>query len=446
MIKRGKRRRGRPPVFVLDPNGRPIVGLSYNKNTRCYYATYSNPRVWFSSDFAEALFKFRQYENKQQQEEPVIEIPIPGLPDIIRKNGYIELTDIPDGPPIVPEAYAGDIAIVPENLFFQKARNIILTNPIEAASKLGIPEISRLTDLPPLEPPLTLEAILQFYIDHRKPSKDERRKAVSAWKEFCKIVPVKTVREITLNIIHDYREIIWAEYEKNSWTNSWLKARFTRVKTLFNYSRKMGRTNKTELVRVVEYCSCLAAPADPSGDAQPIEREDVHKLLDHCKIKWKAIILLALNCGYYGKDIHDLKKSMIKNKNGLDYIVFPREKNKHKRVNVMWSETKEAVDQYLVEKKFNTEYVFTSQNGTQLNPHDVQRGFGRLRKKAGVPDEVKFNNFRDGAASALFGKVEADMLKVTIGHRIRGEKSKYISVKPEQVKVCADIIYEEYFG
>jgi hypothetical protein len=39
-----------------------------------------------------------------------------------------------------------------------------------------------------------------------------------------------------------------------------------------------------------------------------------------------------------------------------------------------------------------------------------------------------------------------NMLKVTIGHRIKGEKSKYISVKPEQVKVCADIIYEEYFG
>ncbi|MHC4182544.1 MAG: tyrosine-type recombinase/integrase, partial [Planctomycetota bacterium] len=133
-------------------------------------------------------------------------------------------------------------------------------------------------------------------------------------------------------------------------------------------------------------------------------------------------------------------------KDGLDYIVFPREKNKHKRVNVLWSDTKEALDQYLAEKKFNTEYVFTSQYGTPLDPHDVQRCFGRLRKKVGVPDEVKFNHFRDGAASALFGKVEADMLKVTIGHRIKGEKSKYISVKPKQVKKCADIIYKEYFG
>jgi len=81
------RRRGRPPKFVLDPNGRPIVGLSCNKNTRCYYATYSNPRVWFARDLTESLFKFRQWENQQKQEEPFVEIP--DLPETIRKTGYI---------------------------------------------------------------------------------------------------------------------------------------------------------------------------------------------------------------------------------------------------------------------------------------------------------------------------------------------------------------------
>jgi hypothetical protein len=105
--------------------------------------------IWFGSDRAEALFKFRQYENQQQQEEPVVDIPIPGLP--------------------------------------------------------------------PLEPPLTLEAILQFYLEHRKPSKDERRKAISVWKEFCRFVTAKTVREITANMIHDYRDASWAEYEEKGW-------------------------------------------------------------------------------------------------------------------------------------------------------------------------------------------------------------------------------------
>ena len=166
-------RRGRPPKFVLDPNGRPIVGLSYSKSNRCYYATYSNPRVWFARDLAEALFKFRQYENQQQQEEPVVEIPIPDLPQPLKKTGIIEWSDIPDEPPIVPEAYAGETAIVPENLFFQKARNIILTGPIEAARKPGIPELSRLTDLPPLEPPRLLEGHSRIPKSHlrKRPSR-----------------------------------------------------------------------------------------------------------------------------------------------------------------------------------------------------------------------------------------------------------------------------------
>lgn len=56
-------RRGRPPKFVLDPNGRPIVGLSYHKATGSYYATYSKPRVWFGSDLGKALFNFRRYWN-----------------------------------------------------------------------------------------------------------------------------------------------------------------------------------------------------------------------------------------------------------------------------------------------------------------------------------------------------------------------------------------------
>jgi integrase len=187
-------------------------------------------------------------------------------------------------------------------------------------------------------------------------------------------------------------------------------------------------------------------PTEIGEPPKPIAKEDVHKLLEKANNKWKAIMLLALNCGYYAKDIHDLKKEMIKQKDGLNYVVFPREKNKNMRVNVLWKETKEALDKYMSENPNDLEYVFSCQYGGLLHPHDIQRSFDRLRKKVGVSDEVKFCHFRDGAATALFGKVNSDMLKVTIGHRIVGEKSKYISVKPEKVKICADTIWQEYFG
>jgi integrase len=436
-------KRGRPAKFVLDPNGRPIVGLSCSNGN--YYATYSEPRVWFGSDYAEALFKFQRYQNQQAIEEPHIEIQMPNPPGPHQPQ-IVKWSELCGNPPIIAAAHAGESALLPENLFFETARNFILKDPIEAARKFGIPELSRMTDLPPLEPPLYLDKILQYYLEHRKPSPEECKKMKMAWREFCRIISVNSVREISSNRIHDYRDIIWAEYEKGGWSSTWLKARFSRVKTLFNYNFKNGRTNKRELQTVIDFCKCLSVTSSIEEPARPIERNHVHKLLEHCNCKWQAIILLALNCGYYAKDIHDFKVSMIMGKNEMDYVVFPREKNKHMRVNVLWKETKEALDKYLSEKKHNTDFVFTSQYGTPLTSHDVQRCFDRLRKRAGVPDEVKFNNFRDGAASALFGKVESDLLKVTIGHRIKGEKSKYISVKPEQVKICADIIHDEYFG
>lgn len=439
-------KRGRPPKFVKDPNGHPIVGLSYNKDIG-YYATYSKPRKSFGTDLSSALFKYRQYRNEQNNENHAVEIRIPDSKDFINKTGeYIDWKNFPDDPPVIPVAYEGETAYIPEILFIQKARELILTDPITSAKKLGIPELARLDDLPRLEKPLSLQQILEFYLETRNPCKEEQKKVKSIWKGFCKSVKVRTVREITCDMIHDYKDKLCKICKSKGYKTSWLRRKFTRVKTVLNCSKKYGRTNKRELVRVLQWCECLSAPNTIDVSAKPIEREDVNKLLNVADVKWRAVILLALNCGYYAKDIHDLKKNMIKKKNELDYIIFPREKNKHMRINVLWKETKQALDQYMEEKPNDLEYVFLSMNKTPWDTHDIMRGLGTLRKKSGVSDEVKFSHFRDGAASALFGLVQSDKISVTIGHRIKGEKSKYISVKPEQVKDCADYIWKEYFG
>ncbi len=100
---------------------------------------------------------------------------------------------------------------------------------------------------------------------------------------------------------------------------------------------------------------------------------------------------------------------MIKNQDGLDFVVFPREKTNHMRVNVLWKETKQALDDYIREYPNGLEYVFTSEAGTMFNPHDIQRCFRRLADKVGVDKDVMFCHMRDGAATALFGKVSSDL-------------------------------------
>ena len=60
--KKHNKGKGRPPKFVLDERGREVIGLSYNKANNTYYATFSDPRVYFSTCLGTALEEFRKWE------------------------------------------------------------------------------------------------------------------------------------------------------------------------------------------------------------------------------------------------------------------------------------------------------------------------------------------------------------------------------------------------
>lgn len=445
MIGKGGICMGRKAKFVKGPDGKEIYGLSYSAAVRCHYATFSKPRKYFKKDLAGSLFEFFKWQGKGESRRTVMFIPADFEGTEPPKGGFVDWKSCPD--PVVQETYPGENLCIPETLFLEKARNLILTDAIVAAKKLGIPELAHLPDLPKPEKPLTLRQVGQFYYEHRNPSHDELRKCQTTWRGFCKVVRVKEVRELKVEHIQEYKDVMIARQKKHRYSKYWLRGKFNRVKTLFNHSFEQGTRNLEALKRVIDLCKRLkAVSGSDNSEPKPISREHFHRLLDQADIKWRAMLLLGLNCGYYAKDIHDLKKHMIHNRNGLDYIVFPREKTKHMRVNVLWQITKEALDVYMKQYPNDLEYVFTTANGKQIHPHEIQRGLDRRRKKLGVPDSVKFSHLRDGAATAMFGKVSGEMLNIIIGHRIKGEKKKYIQLKPEQVKPCADMIYEEYFG
>ena len=67
-----KKRKGRPPKFVLDENGKEVYGLSYNNSTNMYYATFSDPRVYFSAGgksqnrLQNAIAKYRAWAKTQK--------------------------------------------------------------------------------------------------------------------------------------------------------------------------------------------------------------------------------------------------------------------------------------------------------------------------------------------------------------------------------------------
>ncbi|HEY5138846.1 MAG TPA: hypothetical protein VIJ25_05935 [Methylococcales bacterium] len=71
MTKRAAR--GRPPTYVADANGRPVVGLSFDKNNFYYNTHWKAENVdkqIFGNDRGEAIARFRIWQSEKQGQTP----------------------------------------------------------------------------------------------------------------------------------------------------------------------------------------------------------------------------------------------------------------------------------------------------------------------------------------------------------------------------------------
>jgi hypothetical protein len=61
---------------------------------------------------------------------------VPQTTPTYQKTGEIDWVDISDEPAVIPAAYEGDTTSIPEILLFQKAREIILNDPMESVLRV----------------------------------------------------------------------------------------------------------------------------------------------------------------------------------------------------------------------------------------------------------------------------------------------------------------------
>jgi integrase len=168
--------------------------------------------------------------------------------------------------------------------------------------------------------------------------------------------------------------------------------------------------------------------------------------------QFTLINLLALNCGFYGVDIEFLEKSMIKEKDGLTYISYPRLKTQRTspRVIILWDKTVKLLKKYMAECPNNTQWIFLNHAKTNLKTKSIQDTFKKLKKKIKHSDgsEINFKNYRDTVTSSLVYKVNnLELVSVTIGHDFTGKKSeywKYIETKPSEILSVSEILYNKF--
>jgi len=340
---------------------------------------------------------------------------------------------------------------VPADVVWAKLREFILSDPKQAALKIGIPEIANLAAVKPPPPSLPLKHVADFYRDKIDLSETEANRSVRWWDHFRKIVKCQTVRDIEADHIQLYHDSIIGEYRKDKLSPAWVKHRFGKVKTMLSYAMTKGQ-DQQEISRVLGLCRMLIAPRNRNGvDSDPITRQQVQALLKVADQREKAIILLGLNCAFYPVDISRLPVSAVDLSKRA--VIFDRTKtgNPIPRVAILWERTVKAIRAY--QKSYSHEatdkdgqpLLFANSEGRQLLKNTVVKWIKNLCDKADC--KVVFSQLRDGAYTAVVDAgVDITQAEVLLGHKIGKVKDAYLKRRPSIVADGCQAVEKHYFG
>ncbi len=264
------------------------------------------------------------------------------------------------------------------------------------------------------------------------------------WHEFTEIVAAKTLRDITLEDVERYHDRVWKHKEDDSRSAAYVRNRLVAVTTILRYALKKGR-DQGQFRRVLDLCKIFELPAKGTTNPRPITPEDFATILEVAPVKFRAMLLTALNLALYPSEVAAVKKTEI----DLNKRTFVGSRNKTGvvRVGVLWKRTVRAIRDYLTAEAHDSEFVFVSAIGEAYSRDHVGRNFRKLRTKAGVGEDVSFDMIRDGAYSAAIeGGADVNDARLLAGHRLAGVSDAYVRRNPRMVARACAAIERAYFG
>lgn len=448
MPRPAKKKRGGQPDYVLNRDGRPIVGLSYDKTLNQYYSTHQRPKKYFGSDLDQAIVRFHVWQAERRGRKLVPMRCAPPGPATVRLAAPPEVV-LPDGPigPADVETLARTqmYVYVDPDALYEWARAEISTDSARFAERVGIPQIAWLDELEPPGPPLTLQQIGDLYFGKRKQISDHwRRKQANFWAEFRKHARKRTLEDVKRADIARYHDAVWDQYEKHGRSPTYVSHRIQAVRTILRNALKTGRDQR-QIRRVLDLCEIFETPDKNGTNPRPISREDFHKLLEVSSPKWRAILTLALNCAFYPSEVAAVERSHIDWEAGT--LVMERGKTGVPRAAVLWDRSIEAIREYQNAEPHESPYLFVSRSGLPYDANHIGRNFRRRRAKAGLDDSVTFDMIRDGSYSAAYdGGASMDQARMLAGHRVSGMSDHYVKRNPKMVADACTAIERAYFG
>lgn len=444
--------RGKPIKVVCDLEGHPVINdyhfLAWHMHTRRFFIGRTDPTQYAGRDLASAIAQFRQFLNKQHREQVALETSKTVKTDDVSLDAAfrrdVEVTVDHDGSISVA-------SLIDSDIFWDKVRTLILTNPDLVAEKTGIKRIARLDSLPEPET-YSLQAILDHYLDKTPPiSTTERRHTKTFWRGFIEIVGVSNIEDVKQEHIEQYKNKLLETQPSEDYDPgdkyrepSYVNKRFSKIKTIITHADKMLLSpNQTK--RILSLLTILQNLTHDDADPTPISKTDLHKLLKVATTEERFMVLLGLNCAFYPKDVRLLKKSDLDLEEGI-FAGRRQKRVKGKRpvqCSVLWERTIQAARDHLKENPNPSEYLLISQVGTPYAGETFRKNFAKLRDRAGVSEDIHFDHLRDGAAS--HSGLDKLAIQILLGHTFSGEQGKYILARAREHTETACKTLESYY-
>jgi len=178
------------------------------------------------------------------------------------------------------------------------------------------------------------------------------------------------------------------------------------VRAMFSFAEETGLIEKApKLTRVKN-----EAKPRPASKATPLYTTgNLRLLLEQADMQMKAMIMLALNCGFGPKDIQDLTWDHIDG----DRVTLPRSKTGVCQTYLLWPETLQLLNEIRHQRSFRISKladlgsthdhngrVFSTRFRSPWNKDAIAGQFRKLCKKAGVPC-YGFYRLRHCASTAM---------------------------------------------
>lgn len=461
-------KRGKPPRFVRDKDGKEIHGLSAQpaKNRKGeiigyrFYATFADPRVWIGTyptrDDPVGIMEFRRWEYQQTGEKIDIIITKPIRHDTFGDTGEDDWSSFVIDKDGIPRSEIG----ISADDFWNAVREAILHDPQMVAQRTGIPAIARLDRLPKPLPAQSLVTIGDLYFEAKFDDCNPEGMANTKkwWNEFVDIVgkldrPVQTTEELNHDAFVAYAKRIRAAEKKISpktkkpYSSSYRRSRFNTVCTILNYAYDCRRLSEDQIARLrADWKVPLKRPPARKGKKVIITPQEFAALLDKANDYEKAMLLMGVNCAFYPVDFN-IQWEQVNLDEGT--MVFRREKKDEAgiegttRVAVLWKKTVEALQ--VLYDRGTTSYVFATRSGLPPHRTEVLRRIKKLVKAAGIKRNIRAEDLRNTAATMASRSAPSNQYNVLMGHALPSEDAGYIEGNPFYVADACKAI-GEYLG